>query len=109
MWLGSDMGLSKKMGIAIAPALTAHWLYPKIVWGGIWAELFALPLLKSKPFTRGMLLSLLPSGIQIFYFLPYQDYKGIAGMELGLLTPLWVLAFSLVWGVIAALTIRWSR
>lgn len=109
MWLAADFGFTQKMGLAITVPLTPSWLYPKIVWGGIWAELFALPLLKSKPVTRGMLFSLLPSATQLFYFLPYTNHSGVAGLKLGFLTPVWVLAFNLIWGIIAALTIRWSR
>ena len=36
VWLSGDLGITRSMGVSIAPALTPNWLYPRIVWGGIW-------------------------------------------------------------------------
>jgi hypothetical protein len=109
VWLCGDLGISKTLGVAIAPALTAHWLYPRIVWGGIWGLLFILPLLNSKPFSKGTILSLFPTMVQLFVVFPYQAKKGMAGIELGLLTPVLVFVFNWVWGVVTALTLRYSK
>ncbi len=109
MWAAGDLGLSKKLGVSIAPMLTAGWLYPRIVWGGIWGELFALPLWRSRPLLRGILFSLPPSAVQLFYFFPFESNRGIGGIDLGILTPLWVIAFNGIWGIVTSFTIRWSR
>jgi hypothetical protein len=95
--------------VSIAPALTASWLYPRVVWGGIWGLLFFLPLFNSKPFSKGTLLSLVPTMVQLFIVFPYQANKGVAGMELGVLTPAFVFVFNWIWGVVTSLTIRYSK
>ena len=33
-------GVTALFGVAIAPTLTPTWLYPRIVWGGLWGFLF---------------------------------------------------------------------
>ncbi|MBU1054183.1 MAG: hypothetical protein KKC46_10180 [Proteobacteria bacterium] len=109
VWLFGDLGISKSLGVSIAPALTSGWLYPRIVWGGIWGLIFFLPMLSSKPFSKGTLLSLFPTMVQLFVVFPYKANKGIAGLDLGLLTPALVFLFNWIWGVVTSLTIRYSK
>jgi hypothetical protein len=109
VWLSGDLGITRSMGVSIAPALTPNWLYPRIVWGGIWGLSFILPVLKSRPLAKGTLLSLLPTMVQLFVVLPFQAKKGVAGLELGLWTPAFVLVVNWFWGVVTSLTIRYSR
>lgn len=109
VWLFGYVGITEIMGVAIAPPLNANWLYPRIVWGGIWGMLFLLPFLNSKLLLKGTLLSLGPTIIQLFVVFPYKANKGIAGVELGLLTPIFVLFFNWVWGAVAALSIQVSN
>ncbi|MDY6792652.1 MAG: hypothetical protein SWH54_15430 [Thermodesulfobacteriota bacterium] len=109
VWLSGDLGITKSLGVSITPALTASWLYPRIVWGGIWGLIFFLPLVNSKPFLKGTLLSLFPTIVQLFIVFPYQAKKGVAGIELGFLTPALVFVFNWVWGVVTSLTIRYSK
>jgi hypothetical protein len=109
VWLFGELGLTRSLGVAISPALTANWLYPRIVWGGIWGLLFFLPVSNARPFSKGTMLSLFPTIVQLFVIFPYKTNKGIAGMELGLLTPVFVFVFNWVWGVVTALTIKLSK
>lgn len=109
IWLFGDLGIISAIGVAIAPPLDAGWLYSKIVWGGLWALLFVLPMLPSKPLLKGSILSVFPTIVQLFVVFPYQTSYGVAGLELGLLTPVAVLFFNWVWGVVTALTIRFAR
>jgi hypothetical protein len=109
VWLFGDLGISRTLGVAIAPALSAHWLYPRIVWGGLWGLLFALPMLQSRLLWKGTLLSLLPTAVQLFIVFPFKAHKGIAGFELGLLTPVLVLFFNWVWGIISAVSIKLAK
>ena len=109
VWLFGYFGITATLGVAIAPELSAHWLYPRIVWGGLWGLLFVLPMLQSRVFAKGALLSLFPTAIQLFVVFPLVAHKGMAGLDLGLLTPLCVLFFNWVWGIATALTIRFSR
>jgi hypothetical protein len=109
VWLCGVAGITQLLGVSIAPALTKGFLYPRIVWGGIWGLVFLFPLLKTRPMMKGTLLSLFPTLVQLFYVFPYQAHKGIAGLDLGLLTPVAVLGFNWVWGAVTALTIRFAK
>jgi len=109
VWLFGDIGLTKQFSVAIAPSLSAAWLYPRIVWGGIWGWLFFLPILNSKPIRKGSLLSLFPTAVQLFIIFPFKANKGIAGLGLGQLTPAFVVFFNWIWGVTTALAIKFSK
>lgn len=109
VWLGGDLGIAKSMGVSIAPVLTPPWLYPRIVWGGIWGFVFLLPIMNSKAFAKGTLISLFPTLVQLFVVFPYKANKGMAGLELGLLTPVFVLVYNWIWGVVTSFSIKLSR
>ena len=47
VWLFGYLGITSSFGVSIAPSLSPNWLYPRIVWGGIWGLLFILPILQS--------------------------------------------------------------
>jgi hypothetical protein len=106
LWLLGAYGITASLGVQLAPALSPVWLYPRLVWGGIWGFLFLLPLLRSKPFKRGLLLSLGPTLVQLFFVFPYHTRFGTMGMGLGALTPIFVLVLNALWGVVAALWLR---
>ncbi|MFP4668075.1 MAG: hypothetical protein ACOCQI_01030 [Desulfosalsimonas sp.] len=107
-WFFGDIGITKTAGVAISPQLTAGWLYPEIIWGGIWGLLFILPLFKSRLLLKGTLLSLIPSLAELLFFLP-EGGKGMGGMALGSLTPVFVLFFNWIWAIVAAAAIRTAR
>ncbi len=71
--------------------------------------LFILPMMKHRLLLKGAVLSLFPTAVQLFVVFPLKANKGIAGVELGLLTPVFVLFFNWVWGFVAALTIKIAR
>lgn len=106
VWLLGRYGINQSLGVAIAPSLTTFWLYPRIVWGGLWGFLFLLPWLRSKALSRGLLYSLFPTLAQLLYIYPYQEYHGFLGLKLGLLTPVLVFAFNAIWGVTAAIALK---
>ncbi|HEX9911599.1 MAG TPA: hypothetical protein VGA86_11975 [Desulfatiglandales bacterium] len=103
IWLFGRAGITAELGVKLAPAFTPAWLYPRLVWGGIFGILFLLPLAQNRPFQQGLLISLGPTIVQLFVIFPYQLNKGMLGLELGTLTPVFVLFFNAVWGVAAAL------
>ena len=103
LWLFGRGGITAELGVKLAPSFTPAWLYPRLVWGGIWGILFLLPLAQSRPFQQGLILSLGPTIVQLFLVFPYQLHKGMMGLDLGTLTPVFVLFFNAVWGVAAAL------
>lgn len=101
VWFFGITGITGLSGVTIAPALTPPWLYPRIVWGGLWGFLFLLPLLKDHLWWKGFLLSLGPSIVQLFIVFPVKAQKGMLGLDLGSLTPLLVIFFNTVWGFAA--------
>lgn len=102
VWGAGEFGLAALMGVAIAPAWSPAWLYPRLVWGGIWGGLFLLPVLDRSVFVRGVLFGLGPSAVQMLVVFPRMLGKGMFGLELGQLTPLYVVLANVVWGVAAA-------
>ncbi len=109
VWLFGAAGLSAALGVSLAPKLTAAWLYPRLVWGGLWGLLFLLPLKGLTYTTRGLLLSLGPSAVQLLVIFPGQDPKGLLGLQSGYLTPVLVLVSNAIWGVITALSLKVTR
>ena len=106
VWLSGLYGINAAIGVKIAPQLSAAWLYPRIVWGGIWGFLFLLPILRSSVISRGLLYSLAPSLVMFFIVFPMKANTGMFGLALGNMTPVLVLFFNGIWGVAAALWLR---
>ena len=103
LWLFGRAGITAELGVKLAPSFTPAWLYPRLVWGGIFGILFLLPLAQNRPIQQGLILSLGPTIAQLFLIFPYQLNKGMMGLDLGTLTPVFVLFLNAVWGVAAAL------
>lgn len=109
LWLLGYFDITHTMNVSIAPKLTPEWLYPRIVWGGIWGFTFALPFFNSRLISKGSVLSLLPTLVQLFVVFPYKAHKGMAGLELGILTPVLVLFLNWIWGFNTAITIKLAK
>lgn len=109
VWQFGQLGITSAFGVSIAPSLSPAWLYPRIVWGGIWGLLFILPMLQSKLLLKGAVLSLFPTAVMLFIVFPYKANKGMAGIEIGLFTPMFVILFNWVWGIITAITIKYAK
>ena len=107
VWIFGVIGITSALGVKIAPPLSAPWLYPRLVWGGIWGLLFLLPLMRKRFLYRGLIFSLGPTIVQLFIVFPVKASKGIMGFDLGLLTPLFVFVFNAIWGLTAAIWLRW--
>jgi hypothetical protein len=102
VWWSGKMGITAALGVKIAPALTPAFLYPRIVWGGIWGLLFLFPVLAKSTLLRGLLLSIGPTLVQLFIVFPIKAQKGIMGLDFGNLTPVLVIVFNAIWGLVAA-------
>ena len=107
VWFFGDTGITPALGVKIKPMLSAAWLYPRIVWGGIWGFLFLLPFKRNLFLLNGLICSLGPTLIQLFVIFPIKAKKGVMGLELGTLTPLFVIFFNAIWGLTTALWLRW--
>jgi len=109
IWLFGKVGINQFLGVALAPQLTTPLIYNKLVWGGIWGFLFLLPFPRLTYVSRGLIYSLAPSLVQIFFVFPQVLHKGVGGLEIGYLTPLLVLFFNAIWGVVTAVWLKVSR
>jgi len=109
VWLAVKYGLTAALGVSIAAPLTPAWIYPRIVWGGIWGLLFVVPLWERNFFLRGLFFSIGPTLVQLFVIFPFRLGKGMMGLDLGVWTPAFVILFNAIWGWTAALWMRWTN
>lgn len=107
LWIAGRAGLVAALGVSIAPELTPAWLYPRLVWGGLFGLLLALPLTFRGAGVRGLAVSLAPTLAQLLYFFPRAG-RGVLGLELGAATPLVVALANAVWGLVASAWLRWT-
>jgi hypothetical protein len=94
-------GITALLGVSMKPEFTAPWLYPRMVWGGIWMLLLLLPLWEKRTVLRGCLFSLLPSAMMLFMVLPGMGI-GMLGLGFGTLTPVVVIVLNFIYGIVAA-------
>ncbi|MBK8187429.1 MAG: hypothetical protein IPK77_09450 [Cellvibrio sp.] len=109
MWLSTKYGVTHALGVAIQGSTSPEWIYPRIVWGGLWGLLFLLPLFASSILARSFVLALIPTLVQLFIIFPYYQGKGIAGLNLGLLTPFVVFFFFWVWSLATSLILKLAK
>jgi len=115
LWLCGQWGVTALAGVDLAPPLTAAWLYPRLVWGGLWGLAYfptvGSPRRRRHWVRKGLWVSLAPTIAQLFYFFPYHTPFGPMGIGLGDLTPLFVLLYNFVWGFATGLVTRllWGR
>ena len=102
VWASGTLGVTAALGVKIAPALTLPWLYPRIVWGGIWGFLFVISIPGLSWWMRGLVFSLGPSLVVMLILFPRNPLVGEFGLGLGTLTPAFVLVFNAIWGLVAA-------
>src|SRR4030042_3406655 len=74
-WLFGTLGLNALLGSQFAPALTPFWVYQHMVWGGLWAFLFLLPLRGVSYASRGIIYSLPQTLISLLVMMPQIDRK----------------------------------
>jgi hypothetical protein len=106
VWFFGVLGITAALGVKIAPHISPKWLYPRIVWGGLWGLLFLIPVMKGSVLVRGFVYSIGPSAVMLFIVFPGMG-KGVYGLSLGTLTPVFVILFNFIWGVAAAMWYRY--
>ncbi len=115
VWLGGVSGLTALTGVTLAPEFTKAWLYPRLVWGGLWGlpYFFAVRYLhlRRQWIRKGLWVSLLPTAAQLFIFFPQFTDAGLLGLNLGTLTPVFVTFYNLIWGLFLGIFARllWGR
>ena len=115
LWLAGSWGLTTSVGVHITPDLNSAWLYPRLIWGGLWGLVYFLFVGSRRSrrhwIRKGIIVSLLPTAVQLFLVYPYSTDHGVLGFGLGDLTPLVELIFNGVWGFTTGLFTRllWGR
>lgn len=114
-WAAGHFGITELAGVTMAPAWSLPWLYTQLVWGGIWGLAYFLlvgsPRARRRWIRKGLLISLLPTLLQLFYFYPYTTTFGQMGLKLGLMTPLFIMLYNFIWGFFTGMFTRllWGR
>lgn len=109
MWLATRYGLMSSLNVAISGSVSPAWMYPRIVQGGLWGLLFLLPILSSSLLARSFVIALIPSLVHLFIIYPYYQGKGVAGLELGVLTPFVVFFFYWIWSLATSLILKLAK
>ncbi len=104
-WLTLRYGIATQLGAHVAGSLSAAAIHPRVVIGGLWGLLFLLPMARNPVLVSGLLWGLVVAAAELVLF------PLIGGRTPSLLntTALLALLLSLVWGVVAALLLRWIR
>ena len=98
LWATAQAGLLQMLDVSLAPPLSWDWLSPRLLWGSIYG--LGYPAVRRRgysPVRSGIILSLLPSAIELFIFMP-GDGQRFLGLGLGSATPLVVLTTNALWG-----------
>ncbi len=109
VWLAGYLKITAAAGVNIAPALTSAMIYPRVVWGGLWGFIFLLPFFRNSPLLRGIIFSLGPTLVQLFVVFPAKAPNAFLGLNLGTMTPLFVIIFNIVWGVAASYWLNYTE
>ena len=106
LWLLARADLLVAIGVSLAPRLGWELLASRVFAGSLWG-LGLIAVRRQIPgLTRAALvLSLAPSGIELFVLMP-EAGRGMLGVSYGALTPLVVLAANAFWGWLLALGVR---
>jgi len=115
LWAAGEYGVSSLLGVQLAPNLKPAWLYPQMMIGGLWGLGYfftvGVPRHRRHWIRKALWFSLLPSAFTLFYLYPYVEHRGLAGFQLGMLTPLLILLSNLIWGFFTGFFTRlfWGR
>ncbi len=90
-----ETGALTRLGIHVPPAPMPQFFYSRIVWGGLWALLFVLPVMTRQWLLRGVLVGVLASLAAIFYFNPAWKSAAFSFVVL-------IFVANAVWGIVAA-------
>ena len=102
IWLWVRVAGSGGVAMHLAGAQYPKGIYARIVWGGIAAFLFLLPLVRNNWLIRGLVWGAVVAAIQLIVI----PLLGHGGVHFTLAPTLSVLALSCFWGVVTAVVLR---
>lgn len=95
------IGLPALMSLELPSFAKASFLYKQAYWGGLWALLFLLPFITKNWLIRGVIVAASAALVTLFVFFP-MGKAGIAGLNIGVLMPVYVLLADLTFGLVAS-------
>ncbi len=102
IWICGQAGVFNLLQLPLDFPFQPAWFYQRVTWGGMWGLLFLIPLLRqARHFHRGLLFGLLPALATLVWFLPFKGEHGFFGLNLGIMMPVVVVVFGLIWGALA--------
>lgn len=108
-WLLGAMKATSFFGVHIGPEWAFNYVALRAFFGSIWGLLFFIPLKKMGAVPHGLILSLGPIAYMYFFYYPYVAGKGMLGLSLGAMTPVFEAVLCVVWGIAAAMTVHYLR
>ncbi|HKL25140.1 MAG TPA: hypothetical protein VJ910_02805 [Desulfuromonadales bacterium] len=114
-WLFDSWGIPDLLNVRMAQAFNKTWLYPQLIWGGLWGLVYFLTVggrnSRRHWVRKALWVSLLPSVFQLFVVYPYWAHQGLLGLHLGEFTALFTVFHNLVWGLTMGIFSRllWGR
>ena len=115
LWACHEWGITQLIAVRLTQSMKLSDLYPQMFSGGLWGLLFfftvGVPRHRRHWIRKGLWFSLVPTLTTLFYLYPHVYHRGLAGLDLGLMTPLIVLISNLVWGFFTGFFARlfWGR
>ncbi|SDZ77490.1 hypothetical protein SAMN05660420_00245 [Desulfuromusa kysingii] len=115
LWGCNELGITRFIGVNLVQSIDIKKLYPQIFIGGLWGlgYFFTVGIPRHRRYwvRKGIWFSAIMSLTAIFYLYPYVYYQGVAGINLGILTPLLIILANMVWGVFTGFFARllWGR
>ncbi|MCB1112167.1 MAG: hypothetical protein KDK72_05865 [Chlamydiia bacterium] len=100
--LFGTLNIPDVIGVDMSPSFDLPALYSDLFWGGIYGLLFLIPFLNSFLFLKGIILSLVPTLVQVLVIFPFYEGAGFLGQELGTWAPVLVFIYQIAWGLVAA-------
>ena len=114
-WLSGNWGLPDLLGVRFAPTFTKTWLYPHLVWGGLWGLVYFISVgarsSRRHWVRKALWISLLPSAFHLFVAAPYWTDQGLLCMNLGDFAAIFIILYNFVWGLATGIFSRlfWGR
>lgn len=108
LWILGREGFNAWLGVSLRTGVTAAWLSPRLIFGGLCGLFLALPLLPGRLSLRAVLIGLVPATYSLLVYFPHTG-RGLFGFGYGALTPLLIGGLCLLWGFLAALWYRLVR
>jgi hypothetical protein len=106
----SAYGVTRAFGVRLDYVMTPESLYPRLVWGGLFALLLLVPILERKYcIYRGVVLGVLLALVHLLIIYPYMTRKGFLGLKFGVWAPAFIIFYNAVWGIFAAFWLDYTR